>query len=116
MCVFFLDFLGKVYARAEVKHTIHVEWPSAECLARKGRWAHVNVKLHFFIPSRVSGRGYKIGPVCVRVCVHVRLLVSALTDEPIAVQTHNSAEELTLTISRMSLKVKVIGQRSRSLG
>ncbi len=67
-------------------------------------------------PSRVSGRGYKMGPVCVCVCVRVRLLVSALTDEPIDVQTQNSAEELTLTISRTSSKVKVIGQRSRSLG
>ncbi len=32
-----------------------------------------------FFPSRDSGRGYKIGPVCVCVCVCVRLLVSALT-------------------------------------
>ncbi len=26
--MFFLDFLGKVYARAEVKHTIYFEWPN----------------------------------------------------------------------------------------
>ncbi len=37
------------------------------------------------IPSRVSGRGYKIGPVCLCVCVSVCLcvcqLLSSLTTE-----------------------------------
>ena len=61
-------------------------------------------------PSRVSCRGYKIGPVCVSVC----LLVSALTVEPFELQTWNLAETLSLIISRTSSKVKVIGQRSRS--
>ncbi len=34
------------------------------------------------IPYCVSGRGYKTGPVCMCVCVSVRLLVINLTDEP----------------------------------
>ncbi len=38
-----------------------------------------------FIPSRVSGRGYKIGPVCLSVC----LLVSSLTAEPFDVWTQD---------------------------
>ncbi len=46
------------------------------------------------------------------VCVSV----SALPAEPFDIQTQNLVEALTLTISRMSLKVKVIGQRSRSPG
>ncbi len=33
----------------------------------------------WFIPSRVSGRGYKIGPVCVSVCVSVCLSVIQLS-------------------------------------
>ena len=52
-----------------------------------------------FIPSRVSGRGYKIGPVC--------LLVSTLTAELLEVRTHNLAYGSTLMPSRMSSKVKV---------
>ena len=50
--------------------------------------------------------------VCVRLCVRL----SALSpDEPFDVQTQNLVEGLTLIISRMTLKVKVIGRRSRSL-
>ncbi len=63
-------------------------------------------------PSLVSGRGYKISPVCLCVC----LLVSALTAEPFDIRTQNLVEALTLIISRMSFEVKVIGQRSRSPG
>ncbi len=90
---------------------------------------HTNKKLSFHLclhwvlphhlmvfPSRVSGRGYKIGPVCVCVSVSVCLLVSALTAEPFDIQTRNLLEALTLIISQMSSKVKVIGQRSRSPG
>ncbi len=69
-----------------------------------------------FIPSRVSGRGYKIGPVCLCVRPCVCLLVSALTAEPFDIQTRNLVEALTLIISRMSSKIKVICQRSRSPG
>ena len=36
--------------------------------------------------------------------------VSALTAEPFDIQTRNLVEALTLIISRISLKVKVIGQ------
>ena len=60
--------------------------------------------------------------MCVSVCVSMCLLVSAIPSEPFDVQTQNLVEgftltiSLTLTISRMSSKVKVIGQRSRSLG
>ncbi len=43
----------------------------------------------FIFPSRVSGRGYKIGPVCLCVCAPVCLCVclsfSALTVEPVDV-------------------------------
>ena len=48
------------------------------------------------------------------VCVCVCLLVSALPAEPFNMRTQNLQELLTLTTTRMSLKVKVIGQRSRS--
>ncbi len=41
----------------------------------------------FIFPARVSGRGYKIGPVCVYVCVYVCLLFIALTAEPLDLQT-----------------------------
>ncbi len=41
----------------------------------------------YLIPSRVSGRGYKIGPVCLCVCVSVCHLVGALTAELFDVQT-----------------------------
>ncbi len=49
----------------------------------------VNTCMEFIIPSRVSGRGYKIGPVCVcvSVCVCVCQLVSALTAEPFDLRT-----------------------------
>ncbi len=61
-----------------------------------------------FFPSCVSGRVYIIGPV--------RASVSALSIEPFDVQTQNLVQGLTLTISWTGWKVKVIGQRSRSLG
>ncbi len=44
------------------------------------------------------------------VCASVCLLVSALTGEPCDVLTQNFVDKSTLTISRMSCKVKVIGQ------
>ena len=44
----------------------------------------------------------------------VCLSVSGLTAEPFDIQTQNLVEALTLIISRISSKVKVIGQRSRS--
>ncbi len=53
--------------------------------------------------------------VCVCVRASVCSSVSALTDEPFDIRTQNLVERLTLTISRMSLTVKVIGQRSRLL-
>ncbi len=58
------------------------------------------------IPSRISGRNYKIGPVCLCVC----LLVSALTTGPFKLRTLNLAGTLPLIVSRMSSKVKVKGQ------
>ncbi len=48
------------------------------------------------------------------VCPSVCLLVSALLAEPLDIVTRNSVWMLTSTISRISSKVKVIGQRSRS--
>ncbi len=59
-----------------------------------------------FIPSCVSGRGHGTGPVCV--CAHVS--VSALLAEPFHIRTRNLVDGLTLTISRMRLKVKRKGQ------
>ncbi len=63
-------------------------------------------------PSRISGQGSRQRSVCVSICL------SALSwlNHFIYIQTWNSVPGLTLTISRMSLKLKVIGQRSRSLG
>ncbi len=48
------------------------------------------------------------------VCVSVCQLVGALMAEPFDVRTQNLVSWLTLTMSRMSSKVKVIGQSSRS--
>ncbi len=56
--------------------------------------------------SRVKNRS--------RLCVCQ--LVCALTAESFDIRTRNLVEALTLIISRMSSKVKVIGQRSRSPG
>ncbi len=50
------------------------------------------------------------------VCLCVGLLASSLLAEPFDIQTKNLVKGLTLTISWMSSKVKVIGQRSGSLG
>ena len=60
------------------------------------------------ITSRVSGRGYKNGAVC--------LSVSTLTAEPFGVGSWNLVQGLTLIISLTSSTVKVKGRRSRSLG
>ncbi len=53
--------------------------------------------------------------VCASVRLCVCLLVSALTGESCDVRTQNFVDKSTLAISRMSSKVKVIGQRSRLL-
>ncbi len=44
--------------------------------------SHLNSFIHQYIiiPSRVSGRGYKIGPVCVCVCQLVSTLTAELFD------------------------------------
>ncbi len=44
------------------------------------------------VPSRVSGRGYKIGPVCVSVRLSVCLSVTTLTAEPFDAVTQNLVE------------------------
>ncbi len=55
-------------------------------LVLQGNLHHsLTVLKHNIFPSRVSGRGYKIGPVCVCVCVCPS--VSALTDEPFEIRT-----------------------------
>ncbi len=64
------------------------------------------------VTSRVSGRGHRIGAVCVSVCVSVR----TLTTEPFDLWPWFLVWELTLTLARLGLYVKVVGQRSRSLG
>ncbi len=65
-----------------------------------------------FFTSRVSGRGYKNGGVCVCVCQ----CVNTLTAEPIGIHSQNLVQGLTFMKSRTSLMVKVIGQRSGSPG
>ncbi len=70
----------------------------------------------YFVTSRVSGRGYKNGAVCVCVCVCVCASVSALTADPFDIWSRNLVQGLTLMTSWTSLLVKVIGQRSRSRG
>ena len=66
-----------------------------------------------FFPPASAVEGIKSIP-CMRLCVY--LSVSALLAELFDIQTQNLVDGLTLTISRMSPKVKVIVQRSRSLG
>ena len=68
------------------------------------------------ITSRVSGRGYRNGAVCVSVCLCVCQLVSTLTAERIDILSRNLAQGLTLMESWTSLMVNVKGQRSRSPG
>ncbi len=60
-----------------------------------------------FFPPALAVEGMESVP---SVCVSV----SALTAERFEVRTQNLVDACTLIISRMSLKVKVIGQRSRS--
>ncbi len=69
-----------------------------------------------FFPPASAVEGIKSVPsVCPCVRVSVCLSFSALTAEPFDIQTQNLVEALTLN-SRMSSKVKVIGQSSRSPG
>ena len=49
-------------------------------------------------------------------CLCVCLFVGTLTAEPFDISSQNLVYGLTLMISRTSLMVKVIGQRSRSPG
>ena len=79
-----------------------------------GMVKNLPTKVVIVITSRISGRGYRNGAVCV--CVCVCLFVSALTAEPLNIWSRNLVQGLTLIISRTSLLVKVIGQRSRSRG
>ncbi len=65
---------------------------------------------YIIFTSRVSGRGNIIGPVCVCVCLSVCILMA----KPFDLRPWFLACWLTLTPGRMGLKVKVIGQRSRS--
>ena len=62
--------------------------------------------------SRASGLCYKNGPVCVSVCSWA----NAHTAESFNLSSQNLVQQLTLTISWTSLRVKFIGQRSRSPG
>ena len=66
-----------------------------------------------FIPSRVSGRGYKIGPFCVSVYLCDCQLVNALTAELFDVGTRNLLWGLNLAISQTNSMVKIIGQGSK---
>ena len=68
-----------------------------------------------FITSCVSGRGNRIGPVPLWVCVC--LSVSALTTEPLDLRTWYLVQAWTLTISLMSsmIKVKVQGHESEKI-
>ncbi len=67
--------------------------------------------MQYNFPPASAVEGIKSVPcVCVCVCSSV----SALPAEPLKIRTQNLVEGLTLTISWISSKVKVIGQRSRS--
>ena len=72
----------------------------------------VNAQVFSFPPASAVEGIKSVPSVCVCVCVSV----SALMAEPFDIQNQNLVEALTLIIFRMSLKVKVIGQRSRSPG
>ncbi len=64
-----------------------------------------------YFPPASAVEGIKsVRSVCLCVCP----LFSAITGEPFNVRTWNSAGGMTLMTARMSVKVKVIGQRSRS--
>ncbi len=58
--------------------------------------------LALILPSRFSGRGYKIGPV--------RLLVTSLLAEAVDLGLRNLVWRMTLITSWPSLKIKVKGQ------
>ena len=51
---------------------------------------------------------------CVSVCLSVFLSVQAITFEPLDIETSFLVCRCILTISRISLSIKVIGSRSRS--
>ncbi len=67
-----------------------------------------SVWIFLFSPASAVEGMELVPSVCV--CVSVNALMGELLD----VRTQNLVEALTLIISRMSLKVKVVGQRSRS--
>ena len=52
--------------------------------------------------------------VCLSVCLSVFLSVQAITFEPLDIETSILVCRYILTISRLSLSIKVIGSRSRS--
>ena len=62
------------------------------------------------ITSQVSGRGHRIGTVCEGVCVRI------LTAKSFDLRPRFPLWDLTLTLARLRLWVKVIGQRSRLSG
>ena len=66
-----------------------------------------------FITSRVCGRG-NVFVVSVCVCLSVCLSVWAVTFEAFDIETSFLVWWYILTISRLSLSIKVIGSRSRS--
>ncbi len=69
---------------------------------------------YYLSTSRVSGRSYKNGAICVSACVSECQLVNTLTAELIDLRSQNLVHQLTLMTSQVGLMVKVIGQRSRS--
>ncbi len=86
----------------------------AECCKRQWQGLGVHTDnwsfaFGMFFPPASAVEGIKSVP---SVC----LSVTTLPAKSLNVWTQNLVEGLTLTISRISSKVKVIGQRSRSLG
>ncbi len=81
---------------------MHIAWEAGN--------PYYMIRVSCFITSLVSGQGNRIGPsVCLSVCPSI----STLTTEPFDIQTRNLTCRSACTISRSSLMVKVIGQRSR---
>ncbi len=93
------ELSGTIGLTGPIKH-----W--AECPAKK------QDNQHTLFTSRVSGRGHRIGAVCVCVCVSV----CALTTEPFDVRTRNFTWNLICVCLTIHNKKGLWGKRTVQLG